>query len=72
MSLSDKFYDEFAKLRENQTRLAIPTKTKYEEMLQFLESDGAMKKTDDVKKIQMYRNWKQQLFSPSTVIFPLH
>ena len=37
-------------------------------MLQFLESDGAMKKTDDVKKIQMYRNWKQRLFSPSLFI----
>ena len=63
MSISDKFYYEFAKHREKERRQTIPTKNMmkcYNFWNLERKKIGAMlEKTCDPKKIQIYRNWKQ-------------
>ena len=60
MSLSENFYNQFAEYRNSIKHTAIPIKKTYDEMLQFLESEGnQMENMDETKKTN-YRNWKKR------------
>ena len=48
MPLSENFYNQFAEYRNSIKYTAIPIKKTYDEMLQFLESDGNQHQRDTV------------------------
>ena len=48
MPLSENFYNQFAEYRNSIKHTAIPIKKTYDEMLQFLESDGNQHQRDTV------------------------
>ena len=59
MSLSDKFYSDYSKIRTSLKYQFIPTKEVYDEMLDFLVQEGKpMENVDDKAKLKQYRNWK--------------
>ena len=57
MSLADKFYLEYSKLREKLKFQLIPTQKTYDEMQTFLVDEGRLEKIEDSSK-KTYANWK--------------
>jgi len=56
MSKCEKFYSEFAKIRENEKRLYMPEKATYDEILNFLKDDQKNPERDP----NAYSNWKKR------------
>ena len=62
MSRSDKFYEEYSKIRENSTREYIPTKKMYDDIIIFLTSGKADEKYNE----HVRKNWKYRFLNISS------
>ena len=59
MSRSDKFYEEYSKIRENSTREYIPTNKVYDDIIIFLTSGKADEKYNE----HVRKNWKYRFLN---------